>query len=228
LNVSRAAQVEVVPTAYGYTYAGIRSMGEASTDFIRAYHWIAPWNQIRGYTVDTAHPYNSGHMWVPIDDENTMVFNWTYSLDDQPLSEDQRALRGSGNVIGEDIDIEDSFRSVRNKRNRYLIDRHLQKTKTYSGITGVNTQDRAVQESMGPIAERWLERLGTTDRAIITARRILLKAVRTVEDGGDPPGLEPNTYHLQAGESVIPKGASWLEEMRGMLFMIEEPSELPT
>jgi hypothetical protein len=227
MNVSRAAQVEVVPTTYGYTYAGIRSMGDSGMDFIRAYHWIAPWNQIRGYTVDTAHPRNSGHMWVPMDDENTMVFNWTYALDDQPLPKEQRTLEGSGNELGVDIDTEDNFRAVRNKRNRYLIDRQLQKTRTYTGISGINTQDRAVQESMGLIADRSLERLGTTDRAIIMARRILLQAIKTMEDGGDPPGLEPSTYHLRAGESVIPKGASWLEEMRGFLFMLEEPSELP-
>ena len=56
-----------------------------------------------------------------------------------------------------------------------MIDRQVQKTQTYTGITGINTQDRAVQESMGAIADRTLERLGTTDRAIIHARRILLQ-----------------------------------------------------
>ena len=32
-----------------------------------------------------------------------------------------------------------SFRSLRNRRNRYLIDRQVQKTESYTGIVGVNT-----------------------------------------------------------------------------------------
>ncbi len=223
-NVSRAADVEVVPTDYGYSYAGIRSMPD-DMSFVRGYHWVMPWNQIRGYTIDPGHPKNDGHMWVPIDDNNTLVFNWTYTLGEEPLSERERSLAGSGNQLGVDIDIHDNFRSVRNRTNKYLIDRQVQKTQTFSGINGTNTQDRAIQESMGAIADRTLERLGTTDRAIITARRLLLKAVKTVEDGGDPPGIAPSYYRLRAGEKIIPKGANWFEEMKGWLFSLEEPAE---
>ena len=58
------------------------------------------------------------------------------------------------------------------------------------GIVGTNTQYRAVQESMGAIPDRSLERLGTTDLAIITSRQMLLQAVKTVAEGvekGPPP-----------------------------------------
>jgi hypothetical protein len=58
------------------------------------------------------------------------------------------------------------------------------------------------------------------------ARNLLLQAVRTVEDGGEPPGIQEAANYLRAGESVIPQGASWLDEMRPFLFMLEEPSEL--
>jgi phthalate 4,5-dioxygenase len=223
-NVSRAADVEVVPTDYGYSYAGIRSMPD-DMSFVRGYHWVMPWNQIRGYTIDPGHPKNDGHMWVPVDDNNTIVFNWTYTLGEEPLSDRERSLAGSGNQLEVDIDIHDNFRSVRNRNNKYQIDRQVQKTQTYSGISGTNTQDRAIQESMGAIADRTLERLGTTDRAIITARRLLLKAVKTVEDGGDPPGVAPSYYRLRAGERIVPKGANWFEEMKGWLFSLEEPAE---
>jgi hypothetical protein len=78
---------------------------------------------------------------------------------------------------------------------------------------------------MGAIADRTLERLGTTDRAIITSRRLLLKAVKTVEDGGDPPGVAPSYYGLRAGERVIDKSANWFDEMKGWLFSLEELAE---
>jgi hypothetical protein len=157
-----------------------------------------------------------------MDDENTMVFNthWSWS---EPLTERARSLAGSGNELHVDIDTENNFRSVRNMDNKYLIDRHLQKTTTYSGITGTNTQDRAIQESMGAIADRTLERLGTTDRAIINARRTLLKAVKTVQDGGEPPGLAPTYYKLRSIQRVIPQGVNWFEALKADLFQLEEP-----
>jgi LigXa C-terminal domain like len=43
---------------------------------------------------------------------------------------------------------------VRNKDNNWLIDRQAQRTQNFTGIIGVNTQDRAVQELQGRIADR--------------------------------------------------------------------------
>jgi hypothetical protein len=89
----------------------------------------------------------AGHFWVPINDENCMVWNWVYSFGDEPLTEEDRLERGSGN--GPDHVDQKTFRSFRNKGNNWLIDRQVQKTETFSGIDGINTQDRATQESMG-------------------------------------------------------------------------------
>jgi phenylpropionate dioxygenase-like ring-hydroxylating dioxygenase large terminal subunit len=248
-NYSLAADVEVVPTDYGYTYGSLRDMGpEEGTYFVRGYHWVMPWNQIRA-TND-----NSGHIWVPMDDENTMVYNWNVRFADwQADPARQRGRRGGGeegydaarqadagekpiwfrdakmpigggNAFETDVDVEHNFRSVRNADNKYMIDRYVQKTQTYTGIIGTNTQDRGVQESMGPIADRTLERLGTTDRAIITSRRMLMKAVQTVMDGGDPPGVSPSYYKIRAYETVTPHGSYWFDLMKGKLMGEEAPA----
>jgi hypothetical protein len=127
---------------------------------------------------------------------------------------------GAGNDFGFDVDTENGFRSIRNRSNRYMIDREVQRTQNYTGIEGINTQDRAVQESMGYIADRALERLGTTDRAIIAARRLLLQAVDTVERGEDPPGVAPTYYKLRAIERVLPASAHWFGEMKSDLYQI--------
>lgn len=221
---SRAAELEVVPTNYGYTYAGIRRLPDGGK-FVRGYHWVMPWYQLRGYTVDAPKPIVSGHMWVPVDDDQTMVYNFTFTYGDEALSEDERLLVGTGNQFGVDIDVDDGFRAIRNRRNRYMIDRQIQKTRTYSGIEGINTQDRAVQESMGPVADRTYERLGTTDRAIISTRRILLQAVKQVEAGEEPPGVAPTYYKLRAVESVVGRDESWLDVMRARLY--QEPEAIP-
>jgi len=234
-NVSLAPRLEVVPTDYGYCYGAMLDMGDEGTKHVRGYHWIMPFNQIRS-TAD-----NSGHIWVPIDDENTMVYNWQIQFDDRPRERrrpgalveegpdmpawfrDSRRHIGSGNEFVADVDVENNFRSVRNKDNRYLIDRQLQRTQTFTGITGLNTQDRAVQESMGPVFDRTVEHLGTTDMAIIQARRQLVEAVKTVQQGGDPPGLSPSTYsRLRAFETVLPKDVPWFKAMEPTLMGLEE------
>jgi phthalate 4,5-dioxygenase oxygenase subunit len=235
-NFSQAPRLEVVPTAYGYCYGATLDMGDEGTKHVRGYHWIMPFNQIRA-TAD-----NSGHIWVPIDDENTMVYNWQVQFDDRPREDrrpgalveegapdmrpwfrDSRRHIGSGNEFEVDVDVEHNFRSVRNRDNRYLIDRELQRTQTFTGITGLNTQDRAVQESMGPVFDRTIEHLGTTDMAIIQARRQLLEAIKTVQRGGDPPGLDAASFaRLRAFETILPKDVHWFKAMEPTLMGLEE------
>jgi hypothetical protein len=79
---------------------------------------------------------------------------------------------------------------------------------------------------MGGIADRTLERLGTTDRAIIHARRSLLQAVKIVQDGGDPPGVAPTYYRLRAHETVLPKDVHWFDGIKAKLFMEEETKSI--
>jgi phthalate 4,5-dioxygenase oxygenase subunit len=103
-----------------------------------------------------------------------------------------------------------TFRLKRNLSNDYLIDRHLQKTKTFTGITGVNTQDMALQEGMGHIVDRSKEHLGTSDRAIIVMRQLLIEAMADLEAGKPLRGADPATYsHVRAVDLVIPPAPDW-------------------
>ncbi len=107
---------------------------------------------------------------------------------------------------------------MRNQDNNYLIDREVQKKETFTGIQGVNTQDRAIQESMGHIVDRSKEFLGPADMAIVTARRILSQAMNTVSDGGDPPGVGPTYYDIRAAEQVVPYDLDWREALMSQLY----------
>ncbi len=223
-EVSEASVLEVVPTDYGYTYAGIRDLGEEG-NYVRGYHWVMPWSQLRANQIRSNIPKINGHMWVPMDDYNTMVWNLTYTWSDAGLTADEQALRGSGNELYVDIDVANGFRSVRNMDNKFMIDRQIQKTVNFTGIMGVNTQDRAVQQSMGAICDRTQERLGTTDRAIIAARRILLNAVKKVQGGSPAPGADGAYRNVRAIEKVLPKNVDWFEALRPDLFQEAEPRE---
>jgi hypothetical protein len=93
-----------------------------------------------------------------------------------------------------------------------LIDREVQRTRSYTGIEGVNTQDFAIQQGMGPIVDRSKEYLGSTDRAIVTLRRMLLEATAAVERGEIPPGADPETHrNIRPYDGVVPPGGDWRE-----------------
>jgi hypothetical protein len=63
---------------------------------------------------------------------------------------------------------------------------------------------------MGPIVDRSSEFLGTTDRAIVTMRRMLLEATHAVERGEMPLGADPKTHaQVRAYDGIVPPGADW-------------------
>jgi len=204
----KAPNLVVDLTDYGYQYAGIRPLGDAEVH-IRTYHYIMPFHQIRPSRTDRDIPSVAGHIWVPMDDDNTMVFNWEYSTTDEPLDDEDRLERRLGNGP---LDVDQTtFRARRNRQNNYLLDRHVQKTESFTGIDGINAQDRAIQESMGRVVDRSREHLGPADKAVIQARRLLLQAVKTVQEGGTPRGINASYYGLRASEGVVPRDANWRE-----------------
>ena len=211
----KAPELELDITDYGYRYAGIRSLGERG-NHVRTHHFVLPFHQLRpkSPTFNGAAGYETvfGHTWVPIDDENCMVYNWAYSYGDKPitLAEWEEVEANLGRPPGELLP---GFRSVRNRHNDWMIDRGVQRSETFTGIEGVNNQDLAVQESMGPIVDRTKEHLAVTDRAVIAARRLLLQAAKTVAEGGDPPALGETYYRARAIERTLPSDVKWRDAM---------------
>jgi nitrite reductase/ring-hydroxylating ferredoxin subunit len=214
-----APKIDVHETDYGYQYVGTRKF-DAERNFVRLYQYILPAQQMRPNVTETNRPSTNykvprydGHIWVPIDDGQTWVYNWMCGFDancvlDPDYVEELEAAYGRGKHHY----IPGTFRLKANASNDYFIDRALQKTTTFTGITGINTQDMALQEGMGPIVDRSKEYLGTSDRAITVMRRILLDATHAVERGEDPPGTDPQTYRLaRPHDGMVPAGADWRE-----------------
>jgi len=157
-------------------------------------------------------PKMDGHMWVPVDDEHTYVYNWTCAVGEGgfPPGYIERWERFMGRA--KEDHIPGTYRLKRNASNDYMIDRQLQKTSTYSGIKGINTQDYALQEGMGPIVDRSQEFLGTSDKAIVAMRRQLLEATRAVETGATPPGVDPAVHGgIRPVDRILDAGQAWKE-----------------
>ena len=110
------------------------------------------------------------------------------------------------------------FSPKRNKTLDVMIDREVQRTETFTGIEGINTQDQAIQESMGPILDRTKENLAASDMAIVIARRMLLEAAGSVADGGDPPGVGDSYYNVRAIDAIVPNDSDWKEELEARMY----------
>ena len=209
----KAPHLEVDETDYGYAYYGVREL-ENDQLHVRAYHFVMPFTQIRPEPF-TAVGLVAGHIWVPMDDHHCMVFNWEYAPAGEGMEDPYAVARINGSGLDDQTP---DARKIRNLDNDYLIDRDAQKKYTFTGIFGVNVQDHAVQEGMGPIVDRSKEHLGPADKAIIVMRRQLFDAVRTVEDGGDPAGTGDSYYRVAAVDRVISASSDFREALRDEMY----------
>ncbi len=209
-----APQLDVYPTDYGYTYTAIRRMNDESR-YVRVYQYIMPVQQMRSDTTPRG-VYDEvqkidGHFWVPIDDEQTWTWNWIYGYDQNaPITSNIAATVETRSGRGEEDFIPGTFLLKRNVSNDHLIDRQRQKNTSFTGIAGIATQDMAITEGMGPIVDRSREYLGTTDKAIIAMRKMLLSAIHAVERGETPPGIDPEKHrNVRPVDRAIPADVDW-------------------
>jgi nitrite reductase/ring-hydroxylating ferredoxin subunit len=203
--------LEVEDTWYGFRYAGIRSTPAGLLN-VRVSDFIMP-----GY-VYVPQPYlpvggDSCIMMIPRDDDSY----WRWGIDMKPdIRESQMdssrydvpsfgpGTRNAG--LGGGIQARNQWAD-----NDYLIDRQDQREKSYSGIQGIAQQDMAVTESMGAIMDRTHEHLGTSDKAIIRARRMLIDAAKDLAKGIEPPALDADMPYekIRSAERNIHPTNDW-------------------
>jgi phthalate 4,5-dioxygenase oxygenase subunit len=212
-----AAEIELEETDYGFFYAGKRQVSTGE-QWIRGYQFIMPSFHSRGqvdstfWGLDKKAPTIDGHIWIPVDDETTWVYNFMYAHDpNQPISPDQ-FLEDEISMGRGPADLVDGYRLRRSRDNDYEIDRDLQKRQTFTGITGINTQDFALQECMETVTDRTKEHLGRSDRVIVLLRKLLLDSVNRVERGEAPRGIDPASYRsVRAIDRKVRSDVPWRE-----------------
>lgn len=203
-------RLEVENTDYGFRYAAIRKTiaEEQDKSYIRTTLFIAPFYGLFAGQMN----WGALQAFVPIDDENTMLYFVRYNLK-EPVDdkERERQIAWSGLIPG--VDIDDNFRMMRNRGNDWLQDRAaMEDGKSASGLRGVQVEDAVIQESMGKIFDRSTEHLGTTDTAVVRMRRLMLQAVRGfIKDGKPPLGLNEKIPYkrLRAEEAIISQDTAW-------------------
>jgi len=174
-----APKLTVKETDYGFVYGGRRAAGDG------VYHWrLTQWMLPFFSLIPGPYPL-TGHGYVPIDDEHTSVVGYRYHAS-RPLTADERAQVLDGLHTVPRVD-QATLLPVANASNDYLIDRAMQRSVNYSGIRGISEQDMAMTQSMGRIVDRTREHLGTSDVAVITMRRLLLRLARRLAASGEAP-----------------------------------------
>jgi hypothetical protein len=156
----------------------------------------------------------NGHIWIPQDDTHTWVYSFMYSADpSQPIPREYGY--NAETRMGRGENLHGDYKPRRNKSNDYMIDRKVQKEKTFTGIEGINTQDFALQEGMGAILDRTKEHVGSTDRAIILLRQILFETLKQMEAGQQMRAIDPKTYStIRAVDKLVSKDVSWKEDTK--------------
>jgi phthalate 4,5-dioxygenase oxygenase subunit len=209
--MDRSPRLELQDTEYGFRYAGIRTTPNGNTH-VRVTAYIMPYQ-----TIVAGLPVRAGGTtFVPRDDETCWRFSissgmlkgrFTYE-GQQPGGTPYKYPYGGPDGAGmRGGVIERKWRPD----NDYQINRELQKTSLFTGIENFVSQDLMATESMGPIYDRTQEHLGSTDRAIIRMRQILLKAARDLARGIEPPVTHPTPElaRIYSAEKILAPGEDW-------------------
>jgi phthalate 4,5-dioxygenase len=186
---------------------GVRRPAEPGHLYWRITQWILPcFSMIPPYGQNAL----NGHAWVPIDDENCIVWSFTHHPTRALTAAELETMRNGGGIHVKLIP--GTIRPVVNKDNDYMMDRAEQRAgKTYCGVRTIAMQDAAIQESMGPIQDRTKENLVSTDNGVIMARRRLRRAVLNLQQGIAPEALDPATHRVRSASIVLPETVAFHE-----------------
>jgi nitrite reductase/ring-hydroxylating ferredoxin subunit len=191
----------ILETAYGLLIGASREMDDEQL-YWRITQWLMPC-----FTLVPGDPDGSllCQIRVPVDDEHHWLIRLRWNaLRPLPAAERAEYERGGSFYARQ---IPGSYITVANKGNDYLIDRHKQRTVNYSGLESVPIEDTAMMESMGPIYDRSQEHLGSSDVAVISARRRLIRAARELRDGAEPYlATHGSLYRVRSAATALRRG----------------------
>ena len=162
----------------------------------RVTQWLLP-----SFSLIPGRGRRGGTAWIPVDDEHCT----RYSIGLNPDADMDMAAADARSPPGKpqqftlkDGTIIDTMIPYGTKANQYEIDRAMQKAGHYTGIWSIPMQDKAMIEGMTRTVDRSLEHLGSSDIAVIAARRRLLKLARDLEHGIEPVApTHPELYRVR-------------------------------
>jgi phthalate 4,5-dioxygenase len=198
-----APTIEVEVTDFGLRIFTVRNIQDGQI-YVRTSNFIMP--NFTAFPGQTA-PYGYSVNWhVPIDDTSHWKFVIIFDRE-KPLQKE--LIQRGRNELTPD------YHLMRNKSNRYMQDRASMRNQSFSGIgQNFQAQDACVIESAGAIQDRTREHLVSSDRAIVAARKLMLKSILDIRAGRDALHVvrDPaaNEFsHIAVISEVTEKGADF-------------------
>jgi phthalate 4,5-dioxygenase oxygenase subunit len=189
---------EIEKTDFGLRLIATRALGD-DEDYVRISSFVMP------ITCVVPARNKEAHIYVPIDDTHS----WRYDLGylDRPLNDADRAHSRAH-------DLGPGYRKLANLGNDYLQDRAMQRSDNFSGMESFLTHDSCVTETMGPRFDRSQEYLGFSDQGVVAVRNLLLKTVKDLQAGKEPPHLmhDAASNHfpqIDTFDITVPRGENW-------------------
>jgi phthalate 4,5-dioxygenase len=200
-------EVQAEETTFGLRVFALRDLGDGRRH-VRVTNLMFP----NAIVIPLSDDMTITQWHVPIDDTHS----WWYAIFHSfktPI--DAAAMRESRRPLIAPPD----YRPTRNRANDWGYDAAEQRDRTFTGMgDDINVHDAWAIESAGPIQDRTKEHLGTSDRAIIAYRRLLLRAIDAAEQGGALPilaeGAAVDRLFGPATVDMIGTASGWAEEWR--------------
>jgi len=203
-----APTIEVEVTHFGLR---IYTTRDASADkrYLRVTNFIMP--NLSAFGGSTVGDGYAVHWHVPIDDRHHWKYIFAFSRT-SPLDEFLRTRSR--------VELSADYRLGKTSDNRYQQDRASMKTHTFTGMgTNFQVHDAFATESQGAVQNRTEENLVSSDKAIVAARKLILNAIKDVQQGREPQHVirdaKANAFpNLVVISDVIAKSMDWKEYTR--------------
>jgi len=179
---SQAPRWKILETDFGLACGARRQVQNEKPFFWRVDMYLMPF-----YTmISPSDDQNSRvwRAWIPRDNESCWTICVTWRTDGPPDAM-ELGLWQDGVVAHRRV-IPGTTIPMENKSNDYGLDRNAQRNHSFTGIHGIRAQDAVVTESCGPIVDRSLERLASSDTSIVAMRNLMLRAARGMVAGKLP------------------------------------------
>ncbi len=209
----RAPRFDVETTPWGMHVAATRELDERRR-YTRVTEFVMPsWEFIPRATAPDTAEYDDMPRFVvhqtPVDDVTTTVWYIMW----HPHRPVLRSEPGGRWAVWND-----EYQAVMNAPMMGQ-DRAAMHAGHMSGLNNLLTEDMLVAETMGPIADRSREYLGSSDTAVARFRRLLIEAIRDEAAGNVPRGCSGSVpYGRVAGIGVFhDAGVDWRERVTDLV-----------
>jgi phenylpropionate dioxygenase-like ring-hydroxylating dioxygenase large terminal subunit len=187
-------ELRIEKTDWGQRLITLRHLDEHSTH-VRVTQTFFP----QAFLIPMSDEITITQWHVPIDDTNTYWYTLFTSYGEPIDKEHFRSMRLKTYPAPE-------YKPLVGRHNRYGFNVEEQRSHTYTGMgEDINVHDQWACESQGPIQDRTREHLGTTDKGIISYRRMLNQAIDQLDQTGQAPPVYQGLTTPETVDGIGPR-----------------------